>query len=232
MVRVAGPSDVARVAAVVAAVRAPGRPGRSGAPRAAALPGAAVAADVLVLADPVDVEPVELVADGLVADGAPSPVVAEDVIAEALRRPDVVVLLAEAAERAVGVLVLRRGEVLPLSDLPAAHVDQLAVAPAERRRGVGRALLAAAARAAEADGVERIVVSAPPGAREAQRFLARLGFAPLVVQRCASVPALRRSLRLQATRRLEARDDDASRRDAVERLLSRRRRERGLTGTA
>jgi len=234
VVRVAGPSDAPGVAAVVAAVREPrstgGGPeraprGRPAPPR----PGGPVA-DVLVLEPPVQVDPAGVVVGEGPEGEAPAPAVHADAVAEALRRPDVVVLLAEAGERAVGVLVLRRGEVLPLSDVPAAHVDQLAVAPADRRRGVGRALLAAAARAADADGLERIVVSAPPTGREAHRFLARLGFSPLVVQRCASVPALRRSLRAQSAGSCEA--EDATRRDAVERLLSRRRRERGLSVTA
>jgi len=241
VVRVAGPSDASGVAAVVAAVRDPGGdPGRTrgrperpprGRPAPAVAPsGGAAAGDLLVLQEPVAADPAGPAAGGVPA--AEAPPLHEDVVAAALRRPDVVVLLAEAGDRAVGVLVLRRGEVLPLSDVPAAHVDQLAVVPAERRRGVGRALLEAAARAADADGVARIVVSAPPTGREAHRFLARLGFAPLVVQRCASVPALRRSLRAQAAGRPEATDDDASRRDAVERLLTRRRQERRLAGTA
>ncbi|MEJ5867794.1 GNAT family N-acetyltransferase [Pseudokineococcus sp. 5B2Z-1] len=208
VVRPAGPADVPRVAAVVGAVRGDvtAAPQLTGPPPTGAL--SAVEPDAAAGVD-------------------------EELVASALRRPDVVVLLAEAGERPVGVLVLRRGEVLPLAAVAAAHVDQLAVVPTERRRGVGRALLAAAARIADADGLERIVVSAPPGGREAHRLLARLGFTPLVVQRCASVPALRRSLRLQAALGpAGGLEQEESRRAALERVLSRRRRERGLAGTA
>lgn len=197
MVRTAVPSDAPHVAAVVTAVRDAGRQGAALRP---------------------DPRPV-----------AVAPVPDDDVaaaVAASLRRPDVVVLVAEVEQVPVGVLVLRRGEVLPLSPHALAHVDQLAVVPAERRRGIGRALLAAAARTADADGAERIVVSAPPDGREAHRFLARLGFAPLLVQRSASVTALRRSLHGPSARERAGGEDP--RREAVERLLSRRRRERGL----
>ncbi|WP_298802889.1 GNAT family N-acetyltransferase [uncultured Pseudokineococcus sp.] len=232
VVRSAGPADAPRVAAVVGAVRgeAPTSSPATVAPPAAAplvgtgVPPAAAAVAVAPAGAPAGPAP-----EGPDAGAG----VDEELVASALRRPDVVVLLAEAGERPVGVLVLRRGEVLPLAAVAAAHVDQLAVVPSERRRGVGRALLAAAARIADADGLERIVVSAPPGGREAHRLLARLGFTPLVVQRCASVPALRRSLRLQsAVGPAGGLEQEASRRAALERVLSRRRRERGLAGTA
>ncbi|MEJ5915531.1 GNAT family N-acetyltransferase [Pseudokineococcus sp. 1T1Z-3] len=205
-VRVAAPPDTAAVLHLVAQVRAGGAPRADGQVPPGARPVTGAAQDERL---------------------------PEAVVAGALERRDVVVLLAERRGRAVGVAVLRRGEVLPLSERPAAHVEQIAVAPDHRRRGVGRALLAAAARAAEEDGLERLVVSAPPSGREAQRFLARLGFSPLVVQRSASVAALRETLRRSAAPApppvLDERADVvAHRRAAVERVLSRRRRERGL----
>lgn len=148
-------------------------------------------------------------------------------IAQALARPDVRVLVAELAGVPVGLLVLRRDELLPLSRRSAVHVDEIVVVRSCRRRGIGRALLAAAARAAEAEGLEQVVVAAPPSGREANRFLARLGFAPLVVQRAASVTTLRRHLAGEALRR--GRPGEGARRAAVEQVLVRRRRER-LTG--
>ncbi|MEJ5944753.1 GNAT family N-acetyltransferase [Pseudokineococcus basanitobsidens] len=219
VVRTAGPQDAGAVLALVADVRA-GAAGAAGSARDGSAPVAG------------DAGPGAGGSSGDPADGR----LPEAVVASALSRHDVLVLLAELRERAVGVLVLRRGEVLPLSERSAAHVEQLAVAPDQRRRGVGRALLAAAARSAHDDGLARIVVSAPPSGREAQRFLARLGFSPLVVQRSASVAALREALRGPRPTApppvLDERlDAAASRRAAVERVLSRRRRERGLTGT-
>jgi N-acetylglutamate synthase-like GNAT family acetyltransferase len=77
---------------------------------------------------------------------------------------------------------------------PAVHVTHLLVAPSHRRRGVGRALLAAAVHLADEHGVDRVLATAASGSREANRYLARLGFAPLVVHRVASTTALRRSL--------------------------------------
>ena len=43
-------------------------------------------------------------------------------------------------------------------------------------------------------GVEQLVVSVHPGSRDANRFFARLGFAPLAVRRTAPVAAVRRRL--------------------------------------
>jgi hypothetical protein len=44
--------------------------------------------------------------------------------------------------------------------------------------------------------IENIVATAVTGSREANRYLARLGFAPLVVRRIAPTNVLRRSLGL------------------------------------
>ena len=94
----------------------------------------------------------------------------------------------------VGVLVAAVGEVGALNPVGALVVDHMLVAPAQRRRGVGKALLAGAVRAAEARAVERVVMSVVTGDREANRFLARLGFSPLVVRRIATTETLRRTL--------------------------------------
>jgi ribosomal protein S18 acetylase RimI-like enzyme len=134
----------------------------------------------------------------------------------ALDRPDVRVLLALVGQQPVGVVVLRVGELVPLSGADAVHVEQLYVDPEWRRRGVARQLLSQAAATAEQHGAGDIVCTLPPGVREAQRFLARLGFAPLVVQRAVSVGTLRRKL---------AGDAGGGRRKAtMELVLARRRR--------
>jgi GNAT superfamily N-acetyltransferase len=95
---------------------------------------------------------------------------------------------------AVGLLVAKMDEIGAIDLTPALHVTHLLVAPSHRRRGVGRALLAAAVHLADERGVDRILATAASGSREANRYLARLGFAPLVVHRVASTAALRRSL--------------------------------------
>ncbi len=94
----------------------------------------------------------------------------------------------------VGLLVTKMDEIGAIDLMPALHVTHLLVAPAQRRRGVGRTLLAAAVHLADECGVDRVLATAASGSREANRYLARLGFAPLVVHRVASTAALRRSL--------------------------------------
>jgi GNAT superfamily N-acetyltransferase len=74
------------------------------------------------------------------------------------------------------------------------HVTHLVVHPQHRRRGIGRALLAGAVRLAEEQGVEHLLATAAAGSREGNRYLARIGFAPLVVHRIAPTSTLRRAL--------------------------------------
>jgi GNAT superfamily N-acetyltransferase len=94
----------------------------------------------------------------------------------------------------VGLLVARRDEIGAIDLKPVLHVSHLLVMPRFRRRGVGRALLAAAVQVAEEWGIEHVLATAASGSREGNRYLARLGFAPLVVNRVAPTSVLRRSL--------------------------------------
>ncbi|MFP5347858.1 MAG: GNAT family N-acetyltransferase, partial [Actinomycetes bacterium] len=135
----------------------------------------------------------------------------------AMSRTDVDVLLAEVGPEPVGVLVLRRGELLPLTDADAVHVEQLYVRPQWRRRGAARALLMAAAALGDEAGLERLACSAAAGDRETARFLTRLGFAPLVTQRVVPVPAL--------LRRLGGESPAMRRRSAIDQVLAKRRRQ-------
>jgi ribosomal protein S18 acetylase RimI-like enzyme len=95
---------------------------------------------------------------------------------------------------AVGMLAARNDAVGAIDLTPVLHVTHLLVAPGHRRRGIGRALLSAAVHVAEDAGVEHVLATAAAGSREGNRYLARIGFAPLVVHRIAPTSALRRSL--------------------------------------
>jgi ribosomal protein S18 acetylase RimI-like enzyme len=106
------------------------------------------------------------------------------------------VLLAveESGEMLMGAAVVGQDTVAGLLDPPSVYVSALLVSPACRKRGAGRALVAAAAAYAEELGVDSVVVGVAPTGRDANRFFARLGFAPLVIRRIAPVAALRRTL--------------------------------------
>ena len=98
------------------------------------------------------------------------------------------------AEEVLGMALLTVAPANALLDHLAVHMNHAVVADRHRRRGAGRALVAAAAAFAEERGVDQLVVSVHPGSREANRFFARLGFAPLAVRRTAPVAAVRRRL--------------------------------------
>jgi ribosomal protein S18 acetylase RimI-like enzyme len=108
---------------------------------------------------------------------------------------DVRLLIAtDEAGAAVGMVVTRPDSVGAIDLTPVLHVTHLLVDPQHRRRGVGRALLAAAVQLADEQGFEHVLSTAAAGSREGNRYLARIGFAPLVVHRIASTSMLRRSL--------------------------------------
>jgi len=114
---------------------------------------------------------------------------------EILRHSDRTLLVAvDEAGVVVGMLAARRDEIGAIDLTPVLHVTHLMVAPAARRRGVGRALLAGAVHLAEDVEVEHVLATAAAGSREGNRYLARIGFAPLVVHRIAATATLRRSL--------------------------------------
>lgn len=108
-----------------------------------------------------------------------------------------------------------------LSDAVVLSLDAVYVRPQERRRGLGHALLQAAAEAADAAGAVDVVAAPLPGSRGMQRFLARLGFAPAAAHRVVSTGALQRRLSLDVT--ASARRPGSR---GLEDLIERRRRAR------
>lgn len=94
----------------------------------------------------------------------------------------------------IGMAQLSRSAPTLLTEQTSVELSAMCVADAHRRRGAGKALVGAAVLYADEMAAENVVVSVFPQHREANRFYARLGFAPYVVRRVASVSALRRRL--------------------------------------
>jgi ribosomal protein S18 acetylase RimI-like enzyme len=134
-----------------------------------------------------------------------------DRYAALLGDPERLVLVAveEVHDLLVGFAVLLEEQIGVLSPTATLYISHLLVAPNYRRRGAGRALLTGAVRYAEDRDIDHVVVGVQAAARDANRYLARLGFAPLVVRRIASISALRRSLGIV---------------DSIDRVALRRRR--------
>ncbi len=124
-------------------------------------------------------------------------------LVEAMGRPDVRVLVATVGDEPVGMAVLTVGPLGPLTPQRAVQLHHVVVRDGFRRRGAGHALLAAAATYAEQVGVDHVLVGVYPAMREASRFYARMGFAPLAVRRVATVPVLRRQLAADRRRFLD-----------------------------
>ena len=103
-------------------------------------------------------------------------------------------LVAVLDDEVVGVVLLTATAYAPLFDQRAVHAHYLHVRDGYRKRGVGRALLAAAVSFADEAGAEHVITSVLPQMRDTQRFYARLGFGPVVVRRSVPVPVLRRRL--------------------------------------
>ena len=114
---------------------------------------------------------------------------------EALADPDRhLVVVAEDDGETLGMAMFTIGTANALLDVRAVHMSHAVVADRHKKRGAGRALVAEATCFAEQHGIEQLVVSVHPGSRDANRFFARLGFAPLAVRRTAPVAAVRRRL--------------------------------------
>jgi ribosomal protein S18 acetylase RimI-like enzyme len=95
------------------------------------------------------------------------------------------VLVALDGDRVVGHLQLTAA-----GDEPAqTEVKNMAVDPAHQRRGIGRALMAAAIALARADGRSLLVVATAAADIGNLRFYQRLGFRMRAVERDASTPA-------------------------------------------
>ncbi len=91
----------------------------------------------------------------------------------------------------IGAAFLARAPLSPLHGDDAVHISHLQVSPHARRHGAGKALIEAAVAWAEEKGASTVMAAAAAQDREANRYLARLGFASLAVVRAVSVASLR-----------------------------------------
>ena len=118
----------------------------------------------------------------------------EERVRRLLSRPSGRILLAFLGEEPAGMAMLTTVPLGALNEAACVQVEYTVVAEGFRRRGVGRALMGAAACYAEDIGAEQVTVSVSPMSREANRFYAQLGLAPLSVRRVAPASALRRRI--------------------------------------
>ncbi len=112
-------------------------------------------------------------------------------IARIAADPEQQLLVAELDGRMVGAVHLRRGPISPLQLAEIVHVSHLYVLPDVRRRGIASLLLSTATSWAEEKDSSHLIAISPAQNRDAQRFLARLGFGQVAVVRAAEVPGLR-----------------------------------------
>ena len=100
-------------------------------------------------------------------------------------------LVATLEDSPVGVAHVRRAPISPIHEEDAVHVGYLHVLSEFRRRGIGKQLLEAAADWADEKDSKHIVAAVGASARDANRFLARLGLAQVAIVRACTVTSLR-----------------------------------------
>jgi len=104
------------------------------------------------------------------------------------------VLTAWDGDKPVGIAVISIAEVGTWVELPSLQIAGLHVHKASRHRGVAKAILNAALGYADIWGCNSIMASVPPQEREANRFFARLGFAPIATRRICETTQLRKKI--------------------------------------
>ena len=165
------------------------------------------------IATPADVEILavlwnELRDLGARSERAINPVTVADAnqrFAEVVKQDDADVIIACAGDDVAGLAIVRVVQPDPLSPTRLLQLSNMVVASGHRRRGVGHALVAAAAEYADERGLDHVGAGIYPSLREAGRFFVRLGFAPVAVQRVAPVTALQRRLGAGTSLRLDER---------------------------
>jgi GNAT superfamily N-acetyltransferase len=137
-----------------------------------------------------------------------------------------VVLACDDHDEPAGMAVLNVTRPDPLSETHLVQFALLVVSRGKQHRGVGHALIAAAVDFAAERHADHVAVSVYASLRDANRFYARLGFAPLAVRRIAPVGVLQRRL---GSDRTPIFVDGVRRRSRVMRPIPPQRARRGNT---
>ncbi len=118
----------------------------------------------------------------------------ELVIKGAAASPEQRFVVVEYDGQLAGGVFLRLTTVSPLNLDPCVQSIQPRVFDQFRRKGVGRALMEAAACFAEENGVLHLTTAVPAASRDANRFMARLALAPVATVRMAPTSVVRSRL--------------------------------------
>ncbi len=148
----------------------------------------------------------------------------ELVIKGASASPEQRLVVVEYDDQPAGAVFLKISTLSALNLEPCVQAIHPRVLPQFRRHGAGHALMEAAAAFAEDNGVLHVVTSVSHASREANRFMARLGLAPVVLFRLAPPAGLRS--RVSPQRSAGAAENTRSKVLAARRSLRRARAER------
>ena len=118
----------------------------------------------------------------------------ELVIKQAAVSPEERLVVVEYAGAVAGAVYLRLTTLSPINLEPCVQTIQPRVLPGLRRNGVGKALIEAATSFAEENGMVHLSAAVPAPSRDANRFMARLGFGPVATIRLASTSVARARL--------------------------------------
>lgn len=115
----------------------------------------------------------------------------ELIIKDAAASPERRLVVVDYDGHLAGAVFLRMTTLSPLNLEATVQAVHPRVFDHFRRHGVGRALMEAAACFAEESGVLHVATAIPQTSRDANRFMARLGLAPVAVYRTAPTTLLR-----------------------------------------
>ncbi|MGZ5399574.1 MAG: GNAT family N-acetyltransferase [Nocardioides sp.] len=107
------------------------------------------------------------------------------------------IVVAEIDGEVVGAVHLMATTFSPVNLEPVVRAISPHVLPDHRRQGIGACLMDAAVAFAEELGIAHVGTAVTPGARDSNRFMARLGLGPVATLRVAPTGALKSRLHSQ-----------------------------------